>query len=487
MGAPHLLSVTALMTLFAVQCAPVLTNAVIPTPSLTLYSPDDPSKITLSSSVTLMCKLPRQPRFTVNVFFGRGWQPHRNDTIKVVDSSYKGYNTEAKVTLTELIPEDESLYTCWFAFTSDSSQRSEYSPPLNITASLLPPPTSQISPEVIGPGQDYTIFCHTPKIFSNVTFFMYFHGNAYILPYNQSVDLSYGQNRIYKSMKMTDDYSNGNYSCTFNVKINGRILKSPHSRMVEVAKETLPLRLESDSTCAGRLEVFIRGFWGAVCDYGFDENSANVVCKILNCGQAVFGSYVQKSSFKPGTGPYALNMIRCAGNESHLYECKTGAIRPSCYNQNDVGVICSGFMPNLAISLEGYRQTSKQHIYVGSTIVLTCTLSGTQYSSTTRVWVKLTRSQQGSSYVSTLTNGYASVGESIRLSVGPVESTDSGVYQCTADIEDFGSRLTVVSVPLTITVGKSYIVQICCAVFSFLIGAAILLYICLCRAKSQEE
>ncbi|XP_028663102.2 uncharacterized protein si:dkey-195m11.11 [Erpetoichthys calabaricus] len=484
MGAPHLLSVTALMTLLAVQCAPVLTNAVIPTPSLTLYSPDDPTKITLSSSVTLMCKLPRQPPSTVNVFFGRGWQPDRNDTIKVVDSNYKGYNTEAKVTLTVLKPEDESLYTCWFALTRDSSQRSEYSPPLNITASFLPPPISTISPEVIGPGQDYTIFCDTPKMFSNVTFLMYFHGNAYLMPYNQSVDLLDGHDRIYRSMKLTDDYNNGNYSCSFNVKINGRILKSPHSKMVEVVKETLPLRLVSDSTCAGRLEVFIRGFWGAVCDYNFDENSANVVCKILKCGQAVFWSYVQQSTFKPGTGPNALDKISCAGNESHLYECKTGAIRPYSSHNYDVGVMCSGFMPNLTISLVGYHQTSKQHIYLGSTIKLMCTLSGTQYSSSNTVWLAMKRIQQGSSYESTLTNGYVRVGETIQLTVDRVESRDEGIYKCTADINDFGSRLTVNSIPLTITVGKSYIVEICCAVVSFLIGAAILLYLCLCRTKS---
>jgi len=46
--------------------------------------------------------------------------------------------------------------------------------------------------------------------------------------------------------------------------------------------------VEGSSSQEGRLEVNYNGVWGTVCDYGFTEESASVVCRTLGF-RYVFG------------------------------------------------------------------------------------------------------------------------------------------------------------------------------------------------------
>lgn len=102
------------------------------------------------------------------------------------------------------------------------------------------------------------------------------------------------------------------------------------------------LRLESgEDRCAGRVEVFHDGKWGAVCDDYFNMNSANVVCRQLNCGQAV--SVLGLSYFGPSGKIIQLDDVQCRGTESHLWDCRhAGWGKHNCGLNEDVGVICSG-------------------------------------------------------------------------------------------------------------------------------------------------
>ncbi|XP_076860600.1 antigen WC1.1-like [Brachyhypopomus gauderio] len=98
----------------------------------------------------------------------------------------------------------------------------------------------------------------------------------------------------------------------------------------------------SGGDCAGRLEVFLSGSWGTVCDDSWDIEDAQVVCRQLQCGVAL--SVPVPAWFGPGTGPIQLNEVQCEGSETSLWNCRYQLCREDeCGHQEDVGVVCSDF------------------------------------------------------------------------------------------------------------------------------------------------
>uniref|UniRef100_A0A8C8SAN1 CD163 molecule n=1 Tax=Pelusios castaneus TaxID=367368 RepID=A0A8C8SAN1_9SAUR len=84
-----------------------------------------------------------------------------------------------------------------------------------------------------------------------------------------------------------------------------------------LCSEFTDLRLESDSDCAGRLEVFYNGTWGSVCSNQMSSVTSAIVCKQLHCGDS--GQIEGSSAYGPGSGPTWLDRVAC--NEPHSSLC----------------------------------------------------------------------------------------------------------------------------------------------------------------------
>ncbi|KAM9168726.1 antigen WC1.1-like [Mergus octosetaceus] len=91
-------------------------------------------------------------------------------------------------------------------------------------------------------------------------------------------------------------------------------------------------------SCSGRVEIWHRGAWGTLCDNAWDMRDAEVACRQLGCGPAVYA--LGQAAAGEGTGPMWL--MECRGTELSLQDCwaqpgDSGA----CQHKADAAVHCS--------------------------------------------------------------------------------------------------------------------------------------------------
>ncbi|XP_072190756.1 neurotrypsin isoform X1 [Excalfactoria chinensis] len=101
-----------------------------------------------------------------------------------------------------------------------------------------------------------------------------------------------------------------------------------------------PIRLmDGENKKEGRVEIFFNGQWGTICDDGWSDKDAAVVCRQLGYkGQATARTMAY---FGEGKGPIHVDNVKCTGSERSLADCiKQDIGTHNCRHSEDAGVIC---------------------------------------------------------------------------------------------------------------------------------------------------
>ncbi|XP_075889636.1 neurotrypsin isoform X1 [Nelusetta ayraudi] len=96
----------------------------------------------------------------------------------------------------------------------------------------------------------------------------------------------------------------------------------------------------SSSTGSGRVEVYLNGQWGAVCDSHWTDRDASVICKQL--GLSEIGTALRHSQFGSGSGIFHYERLGCRGDEDSLRECRSRTfVTGDCSHGNEAAVVCA--------------------------------------------------------------------------------------------------------------------------------------------------
>ncbi|XP_065377740.1 scavenger receptor cysteine-rich domain-containing protein SCART1 isoform X2 [Macaca fascicularis] len=110
-----------------------------------------------------------------------------------------------------------------------------------------------------------------------------------------------------------------------------------------LCSESVALRLRGRTCCcAGWLDVFYNGTWGAVCSNALKDLSLSIICKQLGCGE--WGWLENRPFPSAGTGTAWVDNIECRPlRNSTLWQCPSHPWHPhSCDLREQVWITCAG-------------------------------------------------------------------------------------------------------------------------------------------------
>ncbi|XP_065106140.1 scavenger receptor cysteine-rich domain-containing group B protein [Paramisgurnus dabryanus] len=134
-----------------------------------------------------------------------------------------------------------------------------------------------------------------------------------------------------------DFMGTGGMARDFGIGVTSKITTTP-APTTTPAEGTMRL-VGGGHHCEGRVEMYLRGEWGTVCDDAWDLLDAKVVCRQMRCGlprEAQGSAY-----FGPGSGTIVMDNLKCIGTEANLVQCSHIAWNVhNCDHSEDASVTC---------------------------------------------------------------------------------------------------------------------------------------------------
>ncbi|XP_014882673.1 HHIP-like protein 1, partial [Poecilia latipinna] len=123
-------------------------------------------------------------------------------------------------------------------------------------------------------------------------------------------------------------------------KGRSRSLSELHNGVVRLVRDEF---LHGDR---GRVEIYVHGEWGTVCDDLWSIKNAEVVCRQLGFKYALKAA--RNAEFGEGKGlRILLDDVHCNGTEFNLLNCiHAGVGNHNCAHYEDAGVICGNSKPS---------------------------------------------------------------------------------------------------------------------------------------------
>ncbi|KAF6716083.1 Deleted in malignant brain tumors 1 protein [Oryzias melastigma] len=161
--------------------------------------------------------------------------------------------------------------------------------------------------------------------------------------------------RAHKISTMTEYGLGSGHTYTHRLECNGResTLSQCSQRPIEpqtcnatsvagvACTASLEVRLlNGKDECSGTVVVRNGETWHTVCDTDWTQSKANVVCELLECGDALTAPGA--ASFGQGNGTVVEASDSCFDNVTSLKQCSLQGFRAStCGHEHDAGVFCA--------------------------------------------------------------------------------------------------------------------------------------------------
>ncbi|XP_072540543.1 uncharacterized protein [Salminus brasiliensis] len=471
-----LCNAAAIVFCIVVNCVHIESQVSFPLPTLSLQPSVNTSDIQLLSEVKLYCTIPDKAPYPVSVFIAHADNPVENPASW---ANFENLRVADTIIFTILMNADtEGSFVCWYKSTR-TGQASGLSNAVNLVINSLPNPIMSLHPSMIRLGKSYIIQCVTPANgFMNVTLRLY----ERLLPLSPGKEnFTHMGSRVLTpgewggSINQTNAVVSAEYVCRMEVFYKGRVLQSISSPVVAIPDELpagLYLPIRDSAACSGYLSLKVQKVWRPMCfPYANEEDVANIVCREVNCGNALTWDKLKDTSL------IFLGRPKCTGKEKTIAECPVDN-QNNC-EQQTLHVICSGAMPPPKLSVIGHGSASWVYIRSKESATLTCTLESS--SLVHNDWIYLTVTHNGQE----ITNRYTRSDVSIEYVMS--STVIEGEYACFAHPSSSSVKKSENSNSVHIYIyDPPPAGAVAAAVVTTVVGAAFLIYVCVFR-KSQED